>query len=129
MQCPNCQAENSEDNLYCRQCGGDLVVPSTSLVTTHNRLPTVLHNPQLPRVAAGVGALAVGVGLELLRRSLLARLSQPPRLPQPVSNTLPMLNRLKDVLFPQNEKKYKLPKNYEIQETVVYMQRVIRRRD
>ena len=105
------------------------MVPSTSLVTTHNRLPTVLHNPQLPRVAAGVGALAVGVGLELLRRSLLARLSQPPRLPQPVSNTLPMLNRLKDVLFPQNEKKYKLPKNYEIQETVVYMQRVIRRRD
>jgi hypothetical protein len=39
------------------------------------------------------------------------------------------LQRLKDVLFPQNEKKYKLPKNYEIEETVVYMQRVIRRKD
>jgi hypothetical protein len=76
-----------------------------------------------------VGAVAVGVGLELLRRSLVARATQPSRLPQPVSNTLPTLNRLKDVLFPQNEKKYKLPKNYEIQETVVYMQRVIRRKD
>ena len=128
MLCPNCHAENLDDELYCHRCGADLTLPSTSLVMINNRLPAVLHNPQLPRVAAGVGAVAVGVGLELLRRSLLARLAQPPRLPQPVSNTLPTLNRLRDVLFPQNEKKYKLPKNYEIEETVVYMKRVIRRR-
>jgi hypothetical protein len=129
MLCPNCHADNSEDDLYCHLCQADLTTPSKSLVTVHNRLPTVLHNPQVPRVAAGVGAVAVGVGLELLRRSLLARTTQPPRLPQPVSNTLPTLHRLREVLFPQNEKQYKLPKNYEIEETVVYMKRVIRRKN
>lgn len=129
MHCPNCHAENLEDELYCHHCGEDLTAPSRNLVAINERLPAVLHNPQLPRVAAGVGAVAVGVGLELLRRSLLARLTQPPRLPQPVINTLPTLSRLRDVLFPQNEKKYKLPKNYEIEETVVYMKRVIRRKN
>ncbi len=129
MLCPMCHTENLEEDLSCRNCGADLPAPSKSLVTIQDRLPAVLQNPQIPRVAASVGAVAVGVGLELLRRSLLARVSQPARLPQPVNNTLPTLNRLKDVLFPQNEKNYRLPKNYEIEETVVYMQRVIRRKD
>src|SRR5947209_6874210 len=128
MLCPHCRAENAEEDLTCQQCGADLTAASTSLVTIQNRLPAVLHNPQLPRVAAGVGAVAVGVGLELLRRSLMARVSAPTRLPQTVTNTLPTLNRLKEVLFPQNEKKYKVPKNYEVEETIVYMQRVIRRK-
>ena len=126
MYCPNCHAENLEDDPYCRQCGTDLVASSKSLITFQHRLPAVLHNPQLPRVAAGVGAVAMGVGIELLRRSLIARMAKPSRA---VSNTLPTLNRLKDVLFPQNEKQFKLPKNYEIEETIVYMQRVIRRKD
>ncbi len=127
MVCPNCQARNSEDDLNCRQCGADLTIPSTSLVvTTQSRLPVVLHNPQIPRVAAGVGAVAVGVGIELLRRSLMARLTPPPK---SLSNTMPILNRLKDVLFPENEKKFKVPKNYEIEETVVYMRRIIRRKN
>ena len=129
MHCPNCHAENLEDELYCHRCGTDLTAPSTSLVMINNRLPAVLHNPQLPRVAAGVGAVAVGVGLELLRRSLLARLTQSPRLPQSVTNTLPTLSKLREVLFPQNEKNYKLPKNYEIEETAVYLKRVIRRKN
>jgi len=85
-----------------------------------------MNNPQIPRLAASVGAVAVGVGIELLRRSLIARVTPPPKA---VSNTLPILNRLKDVLFPQNEKNYKLPKNYEIEETVVYMRRIIRRKN
>ena len=127
MLCPNCHARSTEDDLYCRQCGADLTIPSTSLVlTTQNRLPAVMSNPQIPRLAASVGAVAVGVGIELLRRSLIARVPPPSRT---VSNTLPIINRLKDVLFPQNEKKYKLPKNYEIEETVVYMRRIIRRKN
>ena len=126
MHCPNCHAENLEDDPYCRQCGTDLVASSKSLITSQYRLPAVLHNPQFPRVAAGVGAVAMGVGIELLRRGLLARTTKPSRT---VSNTLPTLNRLKDVLFPQNEKQFKLPKKYEIEETIVYMQRVIRRKD
>ena len=127
MICPDCQAENSRGELHCRRCGADLAIPSTSLVvTTQNRLPVVLQNPQIPRVAAGVGAVAVGVGIELLRRSLIARLTPPPK---PLSNTMPLVNRLKDVLFPENEKKLKVPKKYEIEETVVYMRRIIRRKD
>src|SRR5438132_3131750 len=111
MLCPQCHAGNVEDDLYCRHCGADLTISSTSLVTTnHSRLPTALQNPQIPRVAAGVGAIAVGVGLELLRRSLLERMMPTPKPPRPLSNTLPLANRLRDVLFPQNEKKFKVPK-------------------
>lgn len=126
MLCPDCHRENSQRDPYCHYCGADLTVRSTSLVpVTQKRLPTVLHNPQIPRLAASVGAVAVGVGVELLRRSLVERLTLPAK---PISSTGPLVNRLKDVLFPQNEKKYKLPKNYEIEETVVYMRRIIRRK-
>ncbi len=124
MLCPKCQFGNKEDDLYCHRCGADLTVPSTSLVTMQDRTLTLLHHPQLPRFAAGVGAVAFGVGIELVRRGLLARVMSP----RSVSNTLPTLNRLRDVLFPQNDKRFKLPKNYEIEETVVYMRRVIRRK-
>jgi len=105
-----------------------LTLPSTSLVKVQNRTPTLLRHPQLPRVAAGIGAVAVGVGIELVRRGLIARIMSAPKPPQPVSNSLPALNRLRDVLFPQNDKRFKLPKNYEIEETVVFMRRVIRRK-
>ena len=126
MQCPNCHTEHLADDLYCRQCGADLTTPSKSLVLAHTNLPAVI-GPQLPRVAAGVGALAVGFGLELLRRSLLARLTRSSRSLTNVAGTLPSLSGLQDVLVPQNNKPSKLPKGYEIHETVVYMRRVIRR--
>ena len=126
MQCPNCHAEHLADDLYCRHCGADLTTPSTSLVPSHINLPAVI-GPQLPRVAAGVGALAVGFGLELLRRNLLARLTRSSRSLTHVAGSLPTLSDLQDVLIPQNNKPSKLPKGYEIHETVEYMRRVIRR--
>jgi hypothetical protein len=73
-----------------------------------------------------VGAIAVGVGLELLRRSLLTRLARPSRA---VEHALPTLTGLKDILMPQHNKPLKMPKGYEVQETMVYMRRVIRRQD
>jgi hypothetical protein len=125
MICPSCRAECSIDDIYCRGCGADLATtPSTSLVPARTRLPAVLSNPQLPRLAAGVGAIAVGAGLELLRRGLAARLAKPPR---PVTNALPTLEGLRDILMPQVGKK--LPKGYEVHETIVYMRRVIRREE
>jgi hypothetical protein len=129
MLCPKCRFGNLATDLYCRRCGSDLTLPSTSLVQVQNHTPTLLRHSQLPRVAAGVGAVAVGVGIELVRRGLMARMMPVPKPPQPVSNSLPALNRLRDVLFPQNDKRFKLPKNYEIEETVVYMRRVIRRKN
>ncbi len=126
MRCPECHAEyNVEEDMYCRHCGADLAVVSTSVVPTQASLPALLYNSPVPRsVAAGVGALALGVGIEILRRNMIARL-------QPVRSrsALPALSGVKDLLFPQNEKSLKLPRGYEIHETVVYMSRVIRRED
>ncbi len=126
MQCAHCRAEYNEDDVYCRQCGADLTVPSTSLVPIQSRLPAVLYNSPVPRgVAASVGAVALGVGIELLRRGMVAMLSRPSRT---VEASLPALNSMKDILFPQKEKPVKrLKKGYEIEETVIYMRRVIRR--
>lgn len=124
MQCPNCHADYVEADLYCRQCGEDLAVPSTSVVPVHSRIPALFQNQQFSRsVVAGVGAVALGVGLELLRRGLLARMMRP----RVAESALPVLSGLKDVMFPQDAKQNKLPKGYEIRETVVLVQRVIRR--
>src|SRR5260370_9971360 len=81
MLCPNCRAECMADDAYCRHCGTDLTLPSKSIVPAHSNLPTILQNTQLPRVAAGVVALAVGFGLELLRLSFLARICRSSRSP------------------------------------------------
>jgi hypothetical protein len=129
MVCPKCQFGNFENDRHCRRCGSDLTAPSTSLVRVQNHTPTLLRHPQLPRFAAGVGAVAVGVGIELMRRGLMARLMPSQEPSQSVINSLPALNRLRDGLFPQNDKRITLPKNYEIEETVVYIRRVIRRKN
>lgn len=128
MLCPSCRAGCSAEDTFCRRCGADLGVPSKSLVPVQSRLPSVLHSPQLPRLAAGVGALAVGVGLELLRRNLLARLARPARTS---AKFLPALSptSVRDLFAHPEEKQVKLPKGYEVHETMVYMSRVIRRKD
>lgn len=126
MLCPNCHVECLEDDKHCYRCGTDLALPSKSLVPIQSNLPTILHNPQLPRLAAGVGAIAVGVGLELLRRSLLARMT---RLPRSATNYLatPTFDVMRDIFSTRDDTSLKLPKGYEIHETVVYMRRVVRR--
>jgi hypothetical protein len=73
-----------------------------------------------------MGAVALGVGIELLRRGVMARLSRPPA--HAVESALPVLAGAKDILFPRSEKPVKRPKKgYEIEETVVYVRRIIRR--
>lgn len=129
MQCPTCHAENLKEEMYCYRCGAELAIPSTSLVAVNKQVPTVLHNAQLPRVAASVGAVALGVGIELLRRGLIARASKPSRA---LASTQPTLDALEDLLFPNNKierdtRKMKRSKRFEVEETVIYMRRVIRR--
>ncbi len=124
MLCPKCNVGVLGDDFYCRRCGADLSEPSKSLVTTQSHLPA-LNTPQLPRLAAGVGALAVGFGLEMLRRGLIAKLSQPG---SEIVPAVPGVEDLRNIFMPQeNKPARKLPKGYEVQETVVYMRRVMRR--
>ena len=127
MRCPNCHAAYVEEDVYCRQCGADLIegqTSSTSIVPAQTRLPALLQNTLAPRrVAAGVGALALGVGLELLRRGLLARLARPVA----AESVVPIVQGIKDMLSPQDKKPGRPPKGYEVRETIVLVQRVTRR--
>jgi hypothetical protein len=126
MLCPNCRAGCMADDTFCHRCGADLTLPSKSLATTQTNLPTLLLNSQLPRLAASVGALALGVGLEMLRRRLIARIT---RLPRSASSyvSAPTVESMREIFSTQNKQPLKLPKGYEIHETAVYFKRVIRR--
>jgi hypothetical protein len=128
MVCPQCRAGCAAEDTFCHRCGADLSLQSKSLVPVQSRLPTVLRSPQLPRLAAGVGALAVGIGLEYLRRGLLARLAHSTRSSRKLLPTFSP-NHVRELLAPVEKKPIKLPKGYQIHETVVYMSRVIRRED
>jgi hypothetical protein len=128
MLCPSCRAGCAVEDTFCHRCGADLVVPSKSLVSVQQRLPTILQHPQLPRVAAGMGALALGVGIELLRRGWLARLARPVRKSAQIWPTLTP-NSVRELFASSESKPAKLPKGYAIHETMVYMSRVLRRED
>jgi hypothetical protein len=131
MHCPSCNARISENDLYCQRCGAELTPTasstseqSTSIVPVQTNLPALLYNSPLPRnVAAGVGALAFGVGIELLRRNLLGRLQK-----RGVASALPALADMKDLLGQHTvSRSNKLPKGYEVQESIYVVRRVIRR--
>ena len=126
MLCPECRANCSSDDVFCRRCGADLSIPSTSLVPTTSHLPAIAQHPQLPRLAAGVGALAVGFGLELLRRNLLARLAKPVRSTSKALTPRAIMEMKNPFTQPQ-ARSIKLPKGYTIEETAIYVNRVIRR--
>lgn len=131
MICPGCRAGCAIDEIFCQRCGADLSAPSKSLVPVQQRLPAVLQHPQLPRVAAGVGALAVGVGITLMRRGLLTRLLRLARPARTSAKRLPTLSPdTARALFTSPEQKpAKLPKGYAVHETMLYMSRVVRRED
>jgi hypothetical protein len=131
MHCPDCNAKVGDDDLFCQKCGAELNPEATEerstglgLVPFQANLPALLYNSPVPRnVAAGVGALAVGVGIELLRRNLLGRLQK-----RGVASALPALSEMKDLFSQQhNTRSNKLPRGYEVQESIYVVRRVIRR--
>ena len=126
MLCPNCRSGCMEGDIYCHRCGTDLTLSSKSLVPTQTNLLTLLQNSQLPRLAASAGALALGVGLELLRRRLITRIT---RLPGSASSYMsaPTVESMREIFSTNGNKPLKLPRGYEIHETAVYFKRVIRR--
>jgi hypothetical protein len=126
MLCPECRADCSTEDVFCRRCGADLSIPSTSLVPLTSHLPAIAQHPQLPRLAAGVGALAVGFGLELLRRNLLARLDKPVHSASRALTPQTIMG-IKDTFSQKQTSMMKPPKGFAIEETAIYIHRVIRR--
>ena len=126
MLCPECRADCSTEDVFCRRCGADLSIPSTSLVPLTSHLPSIAQHSQLPRLAAGVGALAVGFGLELLRRNLLARLDKPARSASRALTPQTIMG-IKDAFSQKQTSMMKPPKGVAIEETAIYIHRVIRR--
>ncbi len=126
MICPNCSAECMAGDIYCHRCGTDLTLSTKSLVPAQNHLPTLIQNSQVPRIAVSVGAIALGVGLELLRRRLVPKVTP---LPQNASKYIsaPTVDTIREMFSKQENQQLKLPKGYEIHETTVYFKRVIRR--
>lgn len=129
MNCPRCQAENRIGEKRCLECGAQLAgETSKSLVEVKRNLPAVWSVSQISRkVATGVGAVAIGVGLELARRSLLMRLSQSPV--NPLEAQMPGLGRLRELLFPRPDDKQakRKKKKGEIEETIIIMQHRVMR--
>lgn len=127
MLCPNCQAECLESDEFCPRCGSE--VSSKSLISTqgHGNLPAILQHPQLPRVAVGVGAVVFGLGLELLRRNIAGRLARTALRAAPKLLPSPAAGNLREAFIPQNVQPSRLPRGYEIEETAIYISRVIRR--
>ena len=127
MHCPRCHADNQEKAQQCVQCGAALLSTSTSIVPIQrSNLPALLYRSPVPRgVAASVGAVALGVGIELLRRNVLPRMLTPRK----KKSALPAPLEMKELIFPQQNRATKLPRGYEIHESVIYMTRIIRRED
>jgi hypothetical protein len=123
MACPVCGASHGAAETYCRRCGADVTIPSTMIVPVKPALPAVPERPSrvLTPAKAGASLVALGVGYELLRWGLKLWLTKPVGRSLPALRALPMLGNMRS----GNRSTGRLPRGYEVTETVFYMQRVI----
>lgn len=130
MLCPVCEASHRAGWRYCRRCGADMKIPITSVVPVKPALPALPQRTSraLSPAAAGAGIVALGVGYELLRWGLRLWLKRPVGRALPVLSALPTLSNLFN-LHTGAKQKQRLPKGYQVTETVVYMRRVIGPKD
>ena len=128
MLCPVCETSHRAGWRYCRRCGADMTIPSTAVVPVKSELPALPERPSrtLSPAAAGAGIVALGVGYELLRWGLRLWLKRPVGRGLPVVSALPTLSNLFNL---HAGTKQRLPKGYQVTETVVYMRRVIGPKD
>ncbi|HLW03137.1 MAG TPA: hypothetical protein VKT82_31105 [Ktedonobacterales bacterium] len=126
MACPVCGASHGAAETYCRRCGADVTIPSTMIVPVKPALPVVSERPSrvITPAKAGASLVALGVGYELLRWGLKLWLKKPVGRSLPALTALPTLGNLRN-LHGGNRPPGRLPKGYEVTETVFYMQRVI----
>lgn len=126
MSCPVCGASHGATESYCRRCGADVTIPSTMLVPVKPALPAVPERPgrAMTPAKAGASIVALGVGYELLRWGLKLWLRKPMGRGTSALTALPTLGNM---LNPQSRARpqRRLPKGYQMTETVIYMQRII----
>lgn len=130
MVCPVCGASHGAAESYCRRCGADVTIPSTMVVPVKPALPVVperLSRAMTP-AKAGASLVALGVTYELLRWGLKLWLKKPVGRSLPALTALPTLSNLLN-MSNGNRPQHRLRKGYQVTETVIYMQRVIRSKE
>jgi hypothetical protein len=97
------------------------------IVPVKPALPAVPERPSrvLTSAKAGASLVALGVGYELLRWGLKLWLKKPMARSLPALTALPTLGNMLPHLPGAKRPSGRLPKGYEVTETVFYMQRVI----
>lgn len=130
MLCPVCGASHGAAESYCRRCGADVTIPSTMMVPVKPALPALPERPSraISPAKAGAGIVALGVGYELLRWGLKLWLRKPAGHSLPALTALPTLGNLLN-LHSGTRPERRLRKGYQVTETVIYMQRIIRAKD
>lgn len=128
MLCPVCGASCKAAESYCRRCGADVTIPSTTVVPAKPTLPAVPERASRALVSsarAGAGIVALGVGYEVLRWGLKFWLRRPAR----AMSTLSALPTLGNLLNAHSGTEGRLRKGYQVTETMIYMKRVIGPKD
>ena len=134
MLCPVCEAPYGAAETYCRRCGADVTIPSTTVVPVKPTLPAVPERPSRALAApvkTGAGIVALGVGYELLRLGLRLWLKRPVGRSFPAISALPTLGNLLNLHSGSEGRRggTRLPKGYQVTETIIYMRRVIGPKD
>ena len=135
MLCPVCEASCGATESYCRRCGADVTIPSKTVVPVKPALPAVPERPGRALIPApvrtGAGIVALGVGYELVRLGLRFWLKRPVGRSLPVLSALPTLSNMLNLPGTASKRKapQRLPKGYQMSETVYYIHRVIRPKD
>ncbi|HEX6779599.1 MAG TPA: hypothetical protein VF099_15435 [Ktedonobacterales bacterium] len=128
MVCPVCGASCKAAESYCRRCGADVTIPSTTVVPAKPTLPAVPERASralATSARAGAGIVALGVGYEVLRWGLKFWLRRPAR----AVSTLSALPTLANLLNAHSGTEGRLRKGYQVTETMIYMKRVIGPKD
>jgi hypothetical protein len=135
MLCPVCEASCGASESYCRRCGADVTIPSTMVVPVKPTLPAVPERPGRALIPApvktGAGIVALGLGYELVRLGLRLWLKRPIGRSLSAISALPTLSNMLNLPGSGGKRRgaQRLPRGYQVSETVYYIHRVIRPKD
>jgi hypothetical protein len=131
MLCPVCEASCGDVLSYCRRCGADVTIASTTVVPLKPALPVVPERPIRALIPApvktGAGLVALGLGYEIVRLGLRFLLKHPLGRALPALTSLPTLGNRINLPGTDGARNStpRLPKGYQVTETVYYIHRVI----